>query len=431
MDDPSLSKPIYETLAVSCMSRCDEIALCTEIPGQITRRFLTPPMRSVHDRLTSWMEAATMEVQVDHAGNLIGKRRAAAENHVVERESSRTLLIGSHLDTVPNAGRYDGILGVVAGVAVVEALGNQPLPFDIDVIGFSEEEGVRFATPYIGSHAAAGTFDAQWLDRVDEEGQTLRSVIEAYGLSSNQTPQACYDPARVIGFVEPHIEQGPWLNSIDRPVGVVEAIAGQTRLMIAFDGKAGHAGTTPMTMRSDALVAAARWIAEVNDYANRTADLRATVGQIDVTPNARNVIPGRVKLSADIRHSKDPIRSKAVEELCNRAEALSSAHGVTFSLLEQQSQSATTMDANLTNLLSGTISDSGTGLVSLPSGAGHDAVVMAKRFPTAMLFIRQPSGISHHPDEDVQHSDVAIAIEVLVRFVDQLAQQFSNHQVEK
>ncbi len=430
MTHPPLSTPNYKTLADESLSRCDQIALCTETEGQITRRFLTPPMRSVHQQLTEWMQTAGMQVHVDHAGNLIAKRAAANnEQDSLEREQSPVLLIGSHLDTVPNAGRYDGILGVIAGLAVIEALGNRLLPFDIDVIGFSEEEGVRFATPYIGSEAVAGTFKTEWLDRIDEEGQTLRSVIEAYGLLPDQIAQASYDANRVIGFIEPHIEQGPWLNSVDHPVGLVAAIAGQTRLAGVFEGKAGHAGTTPMTMRCDALVSAARWIAEVSDYANRMEGLRATVGYVNVRPNVRNVIPGRVDVSADIRHADDKIRLEATRQLCNRAELLSVEHGVAFKLLEQQSQSATAMNTGLMNVLSEAIDESGFPSTSMLSGAGHDAVVMAKRFPTAMLFIRQPSGISHHPDEDVQRSDVAIAIEVLTRFVDRMAQQFSNHEV--
>jgi allantoate deiminase len=239
----------YDQLAGECLERCSELASYTESPGQITRRFLTPPMQDVHAAVTHWMSQMGVMARVDHVGNVIGSRVSANPN-------CKTLLIGSHLDTVPNAGKYDGILGVVIGIAVLKALKTVELPFAIDVIGFSEEEGVRFSTPYLGSRAIAGDFEVSWLDLVDSQGQSMRSVIETFGLAADKISLTSYAPDHVLGFIEAHIEQGPVLARVDQPVAVVTDIAGQSRLKMRFHGCSGHAGTTPMSPRADALVAA-------------------------------------------------------------------------------------------------------------------------------------------------------------------------------
>ena len=405
----------YDQLASECLARCDELATCTETPGQITRGYLTPPMHAVHAAATGWFEDVGMTVRVDAAGNLIGTRPCSEPD-------AKTLLIGSHLDTVPDAGRFDGILGFVAGIAVVKALQGVNLPFAIDVIGFSEEEGVRFSTPYLGSRAVTGGFQAHWQDLVDSHGHSMRQVIESFGLVFDEIPLAVYPPDRVLGFIEAHIEQGPVLSRMNLPVAAVESIAGQSRLKMLFHGRAGHAGTTPMTPRADALVAAAQFILAVSQHGQATDGLRATVGSIKAAPNVRNVIPGDVEVSLDVRHSNDSVRANAVTKLCELARRCKS-DGLTFTITERQEQPASAMDSSLTNLLCQSIIDSGHDAFSMLSGAGHDAVVMAERFPTAMLFIRQPNGVSHHPDEDVELRDVAIAIEVLTRFVQQLADQ--------
>ena len=409
----------YNELAAECLRRCDEIASFTETEGQITRRFLTPPARQVHQRAGLWMTRLGMTVRTDDAGNLIGTRAADAD-------SDQTLLLGSHLDTVPNGGKYDGALGVVAALAVVESLAAKQLPFHLDVIGFSEEEGVRFAQPFLGSRAVAGTFDTAWLDRLDDKGQSMRSAIQAFQLDPDRIRHAAYRSERVLAYVETHIEQGPHLARSNRPLGVVEAIAGQSRLMVGFRGEPAHAGTTPMQLRRDPLVAASRWIAHVSEFARGVDALRATVGYANIQPNVRNVVPGYVELSVDVRHPSDGIRADAVAHLCNEAKSLARQCDVEFEVLEEQSQPAVSMDPQLVARLNASLSACGGQPLTMISGAGHDAAVMAEHFPTAILFIRQPSGTSHHPDEDVEQEDVAAAIEVLNHFVCSLAADRGN-----
>lgn len=369
------------------------------------------------------MSELGMSPRVDEAGNLIGRRigsispQAGLVNLQNEPSNLPTLLIGSHLDTIPAAGRYDGILGVMMALAVVRAIGNFPLPFHLDVIGFSEEEGVRFLLPYLGSRALIGTFDPAWLSRVDDDGHTMRDVIETFGLQPEKISSAAYPVDRVAGFIEPHIEQGPILSASKCPVAVVDAIVGQSRLQLEFRGQANHAGTTPMSMRRDALVAASKWITEVSRYGNSIEGLRATVGALNLSPNARNAVPGLAQVSLDVRHADDSVRTKAVNELCDFAKRCASADDVAFSIIEHQQQPAVAMDSGLVTGLQQSVAACGVEPCVMPSGAGHDSVVMAETFPTVMLFVRQPTGLSHHPDEDVEVGDVAVAIDVLQDFV--------------
>jgi allantoate deiminase len=367
-------------LADKVIRCCRDLALFTEEPGRTTRTFLSPPMHDVHRHLSAWMRELNMHVSIDAAGNLRGVRTGA---------SQRRLIIASHLDTVPNAGAFDGILGVVMGIALIEALGPEAPPLTIEVIGFSEEEGVRFGQPFIGSRALAGTL-------TDPDPRIL-DAIRAFGLDPAQLPAAKFSPD-MIAYLEFHIEQGPVLESLNLPLAVVDAIAGQSRYNVTFQGKANHAGTTPMNLRHDALTAAARWILEVEKTANETPGLVATVGALTVEPNATNVIPETVRASLDIRHADDETRQKAAAELLANL-----THKQTLD------QPAVTMDAHLTSLLTATH--------HMTSGAGHDAMILAPHIPTAMLFLRSPGGISHHPDETVLPTDVAAALEVGLRFI--------------
>ena len=410
-----------QQLAQECVLRCREIATISEVQGQTTRRYLTPPMRKVHAVISDWMQASQMAVRTDNAGNLIGRRSANLSIASEETPAPKTLLLGSHLDTVPNAGAFDGVLGVMIGLAVIELLEKTPLPFHVDVVGFSEEEGVRFSTPYIGSSAIAGCFDSTMLDRSDGDAKTMHDAICEFGLNPGNVAAAAYSPAEVIGFVEAHIEQGPLLGHLDRSVAWVDHIAGQSRLGVRFSGCASHAGTTPMTLRQDALLAASRWVALVNEYAIAIEGLRATVGCMDVSPNVRNVVPDRVDLTVDIRHAYDDVREKAVHQLCERASQIASDANVAFQVVEQQSQPAAQMEPAICERLKRAMQSCGYPDASMISGAGHDAVVMASAFPTTMLLIRQDSGISHHPDESVEAVDVAAAIEVLKELALQIA----------
>lgn len=406
-------------LADLVMARCDELGHCSEDEDQLTRRYLCEPMHDVHDRLAGWMRAAGLTTRIDNAGNIIGRREGQATN---PGESPRALLVGSHLDCVPGGGRYDGVLGVLLALALVEELADTTLPFHLDVVGFSEEEGVRFSKPYLGSGAVAGLFETEWLQRTDSAGITLREAIVEFGLAPDCLEDAAYTAEEVIGYIEPHLEQGPVLDQCGSPVGLVTAIAGQSRLRLEFTGQMGHAGTTPMAGRRDALVSSAEFIRTVRELGTRVEGLRATVGKIKVKPNAPNVIPGKVELSLDVRHAEDAVRDKAVEELLALGQRIAAAEGGQFTVLEQTPEAAVRVDPQLSNLLSKAIIETGYALTELPSGAGHDAVMMAKRFPIAMLFLRHPGGISHHPDEHVERDDVAVGLQVLSCFVRRLAE---------
>lgn len=396
------------------MRRCDVLAQCSEDPDRITRRFLSPPMRHAHDHLSGWMQALGMTTRVDDAGNLIAHRAAA--------EEAKTLIIGSHIDTVPGAGRYDGVLGVVAALSVVEALGDTPLPFHIDVIGFSEEEGVRFGEPYLGSSAVAGCFSPEWLTRCDNDGVTIGEAITLFGGSLSRLPQCAYKTNDVLGYIEPHLEQGPVLERMARPVAVVSAIAGQSRLVLRFTGEEGHAGTTPIEGRRDALVAAAEFVGLVRRVGSTVEDLRATVGRLQVAPGAANVIPCEVTLSLDVRHALDSVRKSALEQMLAGAEEIASREACEFKVVRSTDQAAIQVDDALTEVLAAAADETSGATPRLPSGAGHDAVVMARRFPVAMLFLRHPGGVSHSPEERVDESDVAVGIEVLTRAVRRLAE---------
>jgi allantoate deiminase len=402
------------SLAAEILARCDTLASYSEEPGCIKRTFLCKPMHGVHERLSGWMADAGMGVRLDPIGNLIGRYPA-------REEKAPVFLIGSHLDSVPNAGRYDGVLGVLLGVAAVQALEGRRLPFTVDVIGFCEEEGVRFRTPYLGSLALCGCFDGELLKLVDDTRVSLADAIRHFGLHPEQVSKAAYHDERVLGYLEAHIEQGPVLEALGLPVGVVEAIVGQSRLWLRFQGKAGHAGTLPMEHRQDALTAAAAFVLEVERHALTVEGLRGTVGAVAVEPGAVNVVPGSVRLSLDLRHAVDAIREKAVAGLLQRAETIASERGVRFAIESAEHHAAVPADTKLTERLIAAIRAAGQPVQRLVSGAGHDAAVMAALAPMAMLFLRSPGGISHHPDEAVLPGDVAVALDIIVRFLLHLA----------
>ncbi|MEM9365117.1 MAG: Zn-dependent hydrolase [Planctomycetota bacterium] len=427
-DPASSGAPAFEDLAQRCLDKCEILSRQSEWKDGILRQYLSLPMKAVHDLASGWMKELGLDVRVDDAGNLIGRRPAMARDRTSGADKAPVLILGSHLDTVPGAGRYDGILGFVMGVELMHALHDHPLPFHVDVVGFSEEEGVRFTQPYLGSHALTGTFDEKWLERRDASGFAMASVIEGFGLTPARIAAAAYPSEEVLGFVEPHIEQGTVLAGNEAPLGVVQAIAGQTRSLVQFRGASAHAGTTPMMPRSDSLVAAAAWIGEVSKQGQAIAGCRATVGYADVTPNVRNVIPERVTLSLDLRHIDDATRRQAVAKLYSIAEGIAKRDRVSFHVMEQQEQSGVAMDDCLRSQLLQSMQACGLPSQELISGAGHDAGIMATRFPAAVLFLRQPRGISHHPDEDVEAVDVAHALRVLHHFLMHVDRETGNRQ---
>ena len=395
------------------IAECSRIAAMSEEPGRITRRFLTAPVREVHAHLRGYMEAMGMTVQVDAVGNLRGLWQPTGA-------SSQRLLMGSHTDTVPNAGAYDGVLGVVMALEWVQIAKELKLQLAIEVIAFSDEEGVRFGVPFIGSRAVAGRFDKALLARKDSEGITMEAAIRGFGLDPNRVGEAALDGS-ALGFVEIHIEQGPVLEAEGLSVAVVTGIVGQTRLTVEFIGHANHAGATPMRLRHDALAAAAEWITQVESLALSTDGLVATVGKVAVEPNAANVVPGSVVVSLDLRHAHDPSRASAVKKLIDCANAIADRRGLALQCTGQLDQPAVPMDERLTSFLADAIEAAGMPVKHLPSGAGHDAMVMAARVPTAMLFLRSPGGLSHHPAEAVLEEDVEAALHVGSKFLERLA----------
>lgn len=376
--------------ARTIMRRAGELGAISEERGCLTRTFHSAAMQRANRLVGSWMRAAGMDVREDAAFNLIGRVSSA-------RRGAKCVLIGSHLDTVRNAGKYDGPLGVLLGIAVAERLRGTALPFHLEVVGFSDEEGVRYQTTYLGSRGMCGLLRAADLARVEEKGiaKAKRPVRE------------------LLAYLEAHIEQGPVLEVSDRPVGVVTAIAGQTRIRVSLTGCAGHAGTTPMRLRRDALAGAAEIV-----LAAEKAGVLATVGQLEMDRGASNVIPGLVRFTLDVRDVKDAKRRAACTRLHRLASAVARKRGLKLRWEKVQETPTAPMDPSLTKLL---LKAAGTRVPKMPSGAGHDAAVFSGCCPTAMLFVRCKGGVSHHPDESVKESDVAVAVDVLTRAVLELA----------
>lgn len=383
------------------MARCDALGAESDEPGRLTRTFHSPAMQRVNALVGGWMREAGLEVREDAAFNLIGRWPSP-------RRGARTLLIGSHLDTVRDAGKYDGPLGVMTALAAVQHLRQQltqqpgasasggTLPFHVEVVAFSDEEGVRYQTMYLGSGAMAGTLSRSELARIEERG----------------IARARRRRGELLAYVEAHIEQGPVLEARGLPLGVVTAIAGQSRLRVELHGRAGHAGTTPMDLRHDALCGAA----ELALAAERCGVI-ATVGQMTVEPGASNVIPGHVTLSLDVRHPLNHRRRAAVRKLRAQARAIARQRGLRLTWTPLVETPSVPCDARLTRLLSKSIASQGLPIVRLPSGAGHDAAALSTLCPVAMLFVRCRDGISHNPAESIKRIDAERAIHALSDFV--------------
>jgi allantoate deiminase len=410
---------MIDALSHEVVEWCRTLASYSEVPGVTTRTFLSPPMRQVHDELGDWMAELGMHVTVDAAGNL----RGVHDRSPRATGPAARLYIGSHLDTVPNAGAFDGVLGVVLGVALIALAARRRFAFDIEVVGFSEEEGVRFGVPFIGSRALAGTLDDELLGTRDAAGISVADAIRGYGLDLARIPEARASAS--IGFLEFHIEQGPALELLDHQVGVVDAIAGQTRLSVTFTGAAGHAGTTPMTARRDALAGAAEWIVTVEQVGASRPGLVATVGRIEAAPGATNVIAGECRVSLDLRHADNGERTAAVEILLDAARHLAERRRLELRVARMLEQPSVPMNPTLATSLADSVSDCKLPVHRMVCGAGHDAMTMAGVMPAAMLLLRSPGGISHHPAESVRELDVAAALRVGSRFLDNLERHFA------
>jgi allantoate deiminase len=373
----------------------------------ITRTFLSPAMRKANRIVAEWMQEAGLAPAEDRFGNLLGQSPGDP--------GAPVFLLGSHLDSVRNAGRYDGPLGVVLAIEAVDILRSNrvELPFSLAVAGFSDEEGVRFQNAYTGSKAFCGLLTPDELEMPDRDGVTLRELLEPGFVPSEPTLPV----SRMIGYLEVHIEQGPVLEHRGIPLGVVTAVAGQSRFRLTWTGKASHAGTTPAPLRRDALCGAAAFIREVEVASEKFTGLMATVGQLYVEPNVSNVVPERVVHSLDLRHQEDPVRNEAASWLAQRADELVTARRLACAWETLQVTEAKRCDAELSRRLLNAVETVTGSACQLPSGAGHDAAILAMLFPVAILFVRCRDGLSHHPDEFVSLEDIRAALQATVEFL--------------
>lgn len=417
---------IHQTAAARILQRCDELAAISSLPDGILRAYLTPEHQRANDTVAQWMQQVGMTTRVDAVGNIWGRYEAQTAN-------APALILGSHLDTVPYAGRYDGILGVLLAIELVAGLhqDSQRLPFAIEVVGFGDEEGTRFGSTLIGSKAVAGQWDKDWLELIDENELTLASALRAFGLDPDGCAEAAASPSQVLGYWEVHIEQGPVLEAEDLPVGVVTGIAGARRSHIRTTGQAGHSGTTPMYLRKDSLAGAAEIIVAVEQIAKKYGgDVVATVGQVFARPGAVNVIAGDAIISLDVRSQNDVLRDQVLGAINDAAEAIVARRGLTLAWNHTHRAPAVLCDTHFQSLLAKAIDSATQSALTtkfLPSGAGHDAMAMADLCPVAMLFVRSPGGLSHHPDEGVIPEDVAVAVSVMNQALTLFAEQYSHH----
>lgn len=394
------------------LARCDELARLSESSSELTRTFLTPEHARANALAAGWMVQAGMTAQVDGAGNVVG-RYAGTE------PGAPALMLASHLDTVRNAGKYDGMLGVVSAIACVDRLNRDGirLACPIDVIGFVNEEGTRFGATLTGSRAVAGTFNEADLDARDAAGVSMREAYTAFGLDPAKVAAAAHPAHEIAAYMELHIEQGPVLERANLAVGVVTAISGATRLRVELLGLAGHAGTVPMGQRRDALACAAEIIAYVEKRCSGTRGLVGTVGWIEASPGAVNVVPGGCKFSLDIRAETDGVRIAAVEDIKAQIALIGVRRGLDITFVPLHDAPSSLCSERLMRELEGACAHEGYPAMRLPSGAGHDAMAIAKIAEIGMLFIRCTKGISHNPAEAVRADDVEAGARVLYRFI--------------
>ncbi len=399
----------------SILAMAERLARHSEQPDALTCTFMTPVHRATAAQLWAWMLEAGLEAHIDAIGNVVGRWRSA-------RSAAKTLLTGSHYDTVIDAGRYDGRLGILLPIVAVQQLrlAGVALPFDVEIIGFSDEEGVRFQTAFLGSSAVAGSFDAAHLDRRDADSISLRDALVAAGYDPNAIPTLARDPKQLLGYLEVHIEQGPVLLNADCALGVVSAINGCVRHRITIRGQAGHAGTVPMSLRRDAAAAAAEIVLLVEQRCLQVLGLVGTVGQLGVPNGAVNVIPGACELSLDIRAPNDAMRDAATADILAGSARIAARRGVTLHIDPLLKVAATPCAANLQAQIAASI-DRVTGTANvrhLPSGAGHDAMQIAGLTEVGMLFVRcGHGGISHHPAETLSAEDAELATAAFMDFL--------------
>ena len=391
--------------AVRAMARADELAACSERPGEITRRYGTPALVAARDLLEAWMLEAGLRTRVDRAGNLIG---------TLGREDRPGIMIGSHFDSVVDAGRYDGTLGVLLAIGCAEELAGADPAHDLAVVAFCDEEGARFPTDYFGSRAFLGGALPDGA-LTDSEGATLASGIETAGNAAAGPGSGL--PANATAYLEAHIEQGPVLEAAGHPLGIVTSITGGVKLTVTLTGTAGHAGTVPMSLRRDAFSAAAEIALEAERAARDDGEAVATVGQVAVSPGAANVIPGRATISIDLRHQDNDRRARLLGRVREIVAEVARRRGVDAGIEMIHDERSVACDPGLGERMRAAARGLGLDPPALPSGAGHDAVILSAHVPVAMLFLRCAGGISHNPAESVTTEDVAAALAVLTAVV--------------
>jgi len=405
--------PSHPPSAARILERCDALARCSEQDDGLTRVYLSPQQRAANALVLAWMREAGLSARLDAAGNVIGRYEG-------ERAGLPCLMLGSHLDTVRDAGKYDGMLGVVSAIECVDSLSARRLrlPFAVEVVGFADEEGVRFNATLLGSRAVAGTLDLANLDRTDAEGKRLREALSEFGLDPDAIGTAARQRSELLAYVELHIEQGPVLESEGLPVGVVTANNGARRFPAELTGTAGHAGTVPMHLRHDALAAAAECVLATELLAGSEPDLVATVGKIEALPGAINVIPGRVRFSLDVRAPTDAKRERAAGAMRGAFADIARRRGVALELKPVWEGKTAACAPWLQDQLESAIQAEGLAARRLPSGAGHDGMAMIAIADIGMLFVRCKGGVSHNPAEAIAAADAEVAARVLLRFIE-------------
>ncbi|MBW4891844.1 M20 family metallo-hydrolase [Mucilaginibacter sp. HMF5004] len=409
----------YINRAEKVFIRINQLAAISEDEGAVTRTFGTKPFLEGTAKVAQWMKEAGLQTRIDQIGNVRGKLLS-------KTAGAKTFVIASHIDTVVNAGKFDGPLGVIMGLDLLEQLVaiKAELPFNIELIAFSDEEGVRYHTTFLGSKVVTGAFDNALLNKHDKNGITLKEAIRTMGGDDTLLAVDAILPENWLGYFEIHIEQGPvlWENKI--PVALVTAIAGQKRVELTYTGFAGHAGTVPMDMRNDALTCASEFILAAEQFALQNKDhLVATVGKLDVIGSASNVIPGEVVFSLDLRSPDEEKLKTAYQHLQQLSENIAAKRGIMPKWNLVQETLPVVCDAGLNEMLKQAIGTSNYDLVELVSGAGHDAVPVSEVAPVSMLFVRCYKGISHNPLENAELADIAAAIQVSDNFMNQLIQK--------
>jgi allantoate deiminase len=402
-----------EVSAQRIWDRCEALARCSERSDALTRVFLSDQQRAADELALGWMREAGMQARLDEIGNCVGRYEGT-------RPGLPCLMLGSHLDTVRDAGKYDGMLGVVAAIECVQALNarGHRLPFAIEVVGFADEEGVRFNATLIGSRAIAGKFDPALLDRADKAGVSLRAALTAFGLDPQRVGAAARKRSDLIAYLELHIEQGPVLEAEGLPVGIVTAINGANRFMVETTGMAGHAGTVPMNLRRDALAAAAECVLAIERRSTQTADLVGTVGQIEAVPGATNVIPGKVRFTIDIRSPRDEDRHAAVADVKREIAAIAARRGIGLQITPTHEGHTAACSPWIADQIGAAIAAERITPRSLPSGAGHDGMAMIDVADIGMLFVRCKGGISHNPAEAITLEDIETSTRVFLRVIE-------------